>query len=175
MVIFLGRLYDYGMLTFLEGEGNGASLGVFCVAKKSGKLRLIFDTRKLNRRSKDPPSVNLPTASAFSSIEIDENCIAFLASGDLSNAFYTMEIPLDLTEQFTLQPISAGFLRARLGSKPKYDTVLRPALRVLPMGWSHSLRFCQALVADKVASIVGAQNVIQDSIPQFDYPIRIRR
>ena len=39
---FLGRLYDCGMLTFLEGEGNGASLGVFCVAKKSGKLRLIL-------------------------------------------------------------------------------------------------------------------------------------
>ena len=84
------------MIIFNLGKGNGGTLGVFCVVKKNGELRFIFDARRMNRRFKDPPSVALPTASAFPSLEIDDSCTAFTSSADLSNAFYAMTIPRDL-------------------------------------------------------------------------------
>jgi hypothetical protein len=43
---------------------------VFFVKKKNEKIRLIFDTRKLNEDFAKPPSTQLPTASALGSVEI---------------------------------------------------------------------------------------------------------
>ena len=59
---FLQRLDAAGILTWKTGIRSW--LGVFFVAKKNGKLRIILDTRDVNGVFAPPPYTGLPTAAA---------------------------------------------------------------------------------------------------------------
>ena len=138
---FLTRLHACGMVRFIKAEGKTANLGAFFVKKKNGKIRLIFDTRKLNTCFHSPISVQLPTATAMGSVEVQDGCDCHLAHADLSNAFYTMEIPTDLGDLFSLEPIKAGFLPSEVTAGFEWDEEPLPVLCTLPMGWNWSLFF----------------------------------
>ena len=60
---FKKELHTRGMLRYRVGECG--KLGIFFVSKKSGQLRLIFDTRLLNQHLGQPPNTDLPSADAF--------------------------------------------------------------------------------------------------------------
>eukprot|EP00972_Heterocapsa_arctica_P102342 15078740-Heterocapsa_arctica.AAC.1 len=51
-------------------DGDPGRLGVFCVVRKDNSLLLVFDTRGVNRMFRDPPSARLPSAGAFSRVEV---------------------------------------------------------------------------------------------------------
>eukprot|EP00974_Lingulodinium_polyedra_P029954 2885355-Lingulodinium_polyedra.AAC.1 len=59
-----------------------------------------------------------------------------------------MEIPPDLSEQFTLAPVRSGAVaQPRVhGQRPDLNVWLQPMLRVLPMGWSWATYFCQGVL-----------------------------
>ena len=44
------RLHQRGMLTWHLDSGSKYKLGIFFVAKKSGQMRIVFDTRMVNCR-----------------------------------------------------------------------------------------------------------------------------
>ena len=71
-VRFLQDLRDRSMIKYKVWDGNPADLGIFFVRKKNGSQRLIFDTRILNRKFVDPPSTDLPSADAFTRLEMPE-------------------------------------------------------------------------------------------------------
>ena len=87
-----------------------ATLGVFFVAKKDGSLRVVFDTRRANLQFHEPPSTNFPTAGAFASLDTDDQSHANIVHGDISNAFYNMAIPTELSELFTLPSAPYGLV-----------------------------------------------------------------
>jgi len=149
---FLKELQDRNMLRFQRAEGHPFMLGIFFVRKKSGKLRLIFDTRLLNQYFNDPPNTDLPSADAFTRLETCENASFYAGSGDLSNAFYTLSVPDDLARRFTLPAIEAGKLGLTHldGEIVGPGTKLCPYLTVLPMGWSWALHFCQAVMMNAI-------------------------
>ena len=120
----------------------------FFVAKKSGQLRLIFDTRLLNQAFIDPPSTDLPSADSFTRLELPEDSQFFIGSGDLSNAFYTLQVPSKLGELFTLPTAQAGTLGISTinGCSIPPGTQVLPYLTVLPMGWSWALHLCQMVL-----------------------------
>ena len=64
------RLSPAGLLTWRRKCRVKA--GVFCVAKKDGMLRLIFDCRPLNTMAKGPPTSELPTPSAFGNLDLSD-------------------------------------------------------------------------------------------------------
>ena len=66
---FLHCPFELGMIMFSAARGRTGNMGIFFVYKKDGSLRLIFDTRKLNKSFKTPPSVSLPTPAAFANVE----------------------------------------------------------------------------------------------------------
>ena len=108
---FLARLYAAGMLTWVgigKKQVSGA-LGFFFVKKKDGSQRIIFDTRILNEKFKKPPKTALPSAAAFSNLEVvdSEDNVEDLniACADVRNAFYTLEVPEGLSQEFTFPPI----------------------------------------------------------------------
>ena len=68
-VSFIRQMQKRGMIRFKIGTPKSVNLGVFCVAKKKGSLRLIVDTRFLNSVFKDPPKTDLPTANSFTRIQ----------------------------------------------------------------------------------------------------------
>ena len=71
-VEFITELTERGLLRWRKAvTGERHTLGVFFVAKKDGKLRLIFDTRVANLQFCAPPATALPTAAAFASVDIE--------------------------------------------------------------------------------------------------------
>ena len=148
---FLTRLHAAGMLRFRASHETCGALGIFFVRKKDDSLRLIFDTRKLNMRFKDPPKTELPTASAMSNIESFDSSNVYLGSGDIKNAFYSSKVPDALSDLFTLPRIRAKYLPASLRvSFDHEDTWVTPCLTVLPMGWNWALHLCQSFTSNVV-------------------------
>ena len=145
---FLKELQLRNMIKFKRVDGYGSQLGIFFVKKKSGQLRLIFDTRKLNQQFIEPPHTDLPSADAFSRVSLPEDSQFYIGSGDLANAFYTLAVPDSLGKMFTLPAVQA----AAVGIRSIDDTDLGPGalvvpyLTVLPMGWSWALHLCQAVL-----------------------------
>ena len=97
---FLKKLERAGMIKYVSAKGRVGSLGIFFVRKKDGSLRVIFDTRILNTKFRTPPKTKLPSTAAFASIECPQGVDPYIASGDVSNAFYGLGVPLELSEMF---------------------------------------------------------------------------
>ncbi len=151
---FLSELHNRNMVKFRPAHDKEGILGIFFVKKKSGQLRLIFDTRRMNKLFKEPPKTDLPSADAFTRLETPEGQEFLIGSGDLANAFYTLAVPPDLAEHFTLPVIKAGTLRDYVEGLDHFtpDTQLLPYLTILPMGWSWALHFCQMVLMHAIRS-----------------------
>eukprot|EP00435_Cladocopium_sp_Y103_P063778 s336_g25.t1 len=164
---FLQELHQRSMIRYrvhTSHDEHHPALGIFFVKKKNGKQRLIFDTRVLNQRFIDPPSTDLPSADSFTRLEIPEGETFFIGSGDLANAFYTLEVPDELGQLFTLPAIKAGLVGMdQLDTKLRRDTVLVPYLTVLPMGWAWALHFCQGVLMNAIQTCgFSVNNIISD-------------
>ena len=142
---FLDDLLERGLITLVPETKS--YLGMFCVKKKSGKLRLVLDTRVSNCYFKPPPGVRLPTAAALSSMECEANQEVYFSGGDIDNAFYRVRAPGCALPFFTLPRVKVKYLSNPVvdGRRPSQETWVTPQLLVLPMGWSWSLWFCQTM------------------------------
>lgn len=149
---FVHELHQRHMIRFKLDTSDAGTLGVFCVRKKNGSQRLIFDTRILNDKFHEPPSTDLPSADAFTRLELPDNKPFFIGSGDLANAFYTLSVPDELGQMFTLPALKAD--RCGLdeidGVKLRPGTMVCPYLVVLPMGWSWALHLCQSVLLHSI-------------------------
>ena len=123
------------------------TVGVFCVRKKNGTLRLIIDARRSNCWFTDPPDVSLATGTAISEVCMEEENEFYIGHLDIINAFYKLELPESLRRYFGLRPLRAGLLGiTHLGGVPlKEDTLVFPRFAAVPMGWTHALVLCQQL------------------------------
>lgn len=155
---FLRRLSASGMLRWRRAlPGEVGEMGIFCVAKKSGQLRLIFDTRIVNSRLHPAPRTPLPSPASFAALEVAEGSTLYGAGGDVRNYFYMVGIPTALSDLFTLPGCRAGLLGlegADLGDGPlHFNTVVMPCVTVLPMGFSWallSIGHCSGRVMEKI-------------------------
>lgn len=86
-----------------------------------------------------------------------------IASADVKNAFYFLEIPESLSQKFTSPRIKYSHIKHfhHILFIQDNEYVL-PSLKVLPMGWSWSLHFCQKFVSNVIAEVVGEDRVIVD-------------
>ncbi|CAK0848746.1 unnamed protein product, partial [Prorocentrum cordatum] len=109
---FLAEMLKRKMICFQAEDPRIKPIGVFCVAKKSNRLRLIFDTRTANAYFTDPPATTLPSAAAFSNLEAPGGRVV-VAAGDIDNAFYRLLMPEGLCRYFRLPPIDRRHLEAR--------------------------------------------------------------
>ncbi|CAE8588527.1 unnamed protein product [Polarella glacialis] len=164
---FLRELDSRGLLRWRKARSNEKGLlGIFFVDKKGGRLRLIFDTRVTNTYFKDPVHTSLPTAASFSNLEVDDADDMFLIHADIENAFYGMEVPVDLSAYFTLPPVRSSLVGnpGVLDSEPYNDgDFLMPCLKVLPMGWNWSLAICQSVLEGAIEQAgFGREALIQD-------------
>ncbi|CAK0804096.1 unnamed protein product, partial [Prorocentrum cordatum] len=162
---FLAEMFKRKMVCFQVEDPSIKPVGVFCLAKKSGRLRLIFDTRTANAYFADPPATALPSAAAFANLEAPGGRVV-VAAGDVDNAFYRLKLPDGLCDYFRLPPIARRHLEARgVAGLPPTERV-QACLVVLPMGFSWALHMCQlALRAGIERAGVPRQLVIEDGLP----------
>lgn len=92
---FITRLLECGVADI--GPWRESTVGLFFVAKAGGKLGMIADTRFANCAFRPPASTRLPTAAAYSRIELPSPPL-FLAQSDLADAFYHFRLPAGLEE-----------------------------------------------------------------------------
>ena len=91
---FLLTLRKAGMLKWRRAPNRKPDLGIFFVGKKDGALRLIFDTRRLNLRFREPPKTDLPSAGAFAQLEGPEDGTCFLLAGTSKMPFTRPAFPI---------------------------------------------------------------------------------
>lgn len=112
----LATLQKAGMLAWDFASSNDYELGVFCVITKDLQhLRLVFDTRLINTRFVPPPRTALPSPASFVGIETVLDKSLLMASGDIANCFYAIEMPSELQRMFSLKPVAARY--ARMGGQ----------------------------------------------------------
>jgi len=143
----IADLHSRGLVTL--GREVEPTVGVFVVPKKKGKLRLIFDTRAANLKFRPPAHASLPTAAAWTGLEVPGDEDLVLRQVDVNNAFYRIAVPDGMEDYFVLPRVSreelARLLDDGLDELPE-TRYLSPKLLVLAMGFSGSLYFCQRMV-----------------------------
>lgn len=106
---FVAELHARGLIMFERFDDPFFSVGHFCVLKKTGALRLVFDTRLANMQFINPPVTALPSAVASCVVKVestDGQRQFFMATADISNAFYNMMLSKDMWQCFSLPPVS---------------------------------------------------------------------
>ncbi|CAK0798442.1 unnamed protein product, partial [Prorocentrum cordatum] len=81
---FVADLYDAGLVKF--GSLRESTLGIFFVPKSDGKLRLIFDTRRVNQLFEPPAHTALPTAGCWKGLLLEPNDELCLSQVDVERA-----------------------------------------------------------------------------------------
>ena len=143
---FLKRMHDSNLVDFSIERGV-QEVGVFCVTKKSGKLRLIIDARLANCHFEEPAHVALTTGEGLSSLEFSKGESVTVAAADLKDAFYHLSLPEEIRPYFSLPRVRArdvGVFEIS-GRSVKSDTFITPRVAVVPMGWSWALYLCQSV------------------------------
>ena len=128
------RLVSCGVLTY--GTVQLCDVGVFSVAKKSGKQRLVVDARRANLCFEEPPGVSLPTSAAFARLELKEGEKLHCTQFDLSDAFYQFEMPPPLRPFFCMPPVKCrevGVFRVD-GKRFRPEERSFPQFRAMAMG-----------------------------------------
>ena len=122
-------------------------VGLFEVAKKSGKLRLVVDARRANLCFDDPLGVSLPTSASFGRLEVAPGQILHCTQFDLSDSFYQFEMPELLRPFFCLPPVTCrevGVFRIGGRSLPA-GAKIYPQFRAMAIGWTQALALCQSI------------------------------
>ncbi len=153
---FVGRLVAADIVE-LGLEPPVERVEMFFVGKKDGRLRMVVDCRRSNCWFATPDKVRLCTAEALTRIELEQDAELHVSSADLKDAFYHFELPHVLRPYFGLRHLRAGDLDLSEvgGVRVRATDRVYPRLKVLPMGWSHALWWCQT-IHQKVVSSVGA-------------------
>ncbi|CAE7463997.1 unnamed protein product [Symbiodinium sp. CCMP2592] len=167
---FVRRLWDGGLVEFTVEEPV-EKVEAFFVRKKDGRLRMVVDCRRSNAWFAPPDNLNLATAEVLSRIDLGgTDRDLYISTADLKDAFYHFELPSQLRPYFGMRPLSEGDLSINaLGGKTlRASSLIFPRLKVLPMGWTHALWWCQNIHQRVVANVgATAEKCLEDraSVP----------
>lgn len=95
-----GVVYTVGSLDMAR-----EMVGSLCAPNKSSLQRLVVDTHVCNCWLGLPPEVSLAGGSASSALEAPGGSKFWVASADIADAFYNMELPSSWRPCFTLPPL----------------------------------------------------------------------
>lgn len=133
------ELAQTGMTRYLEASEVVAVNSYFGVDKAPGApLRFILNGTSANSLLREPDKVSLPSPSLLADLHLPEGETLFLAKTDLSDYFYTFQIPEYLVPYFCLPPVSST-----AAGLPGPEREVFPALVALPMGCSWSMLWAQ--------------------------------
>ena len=139
---FVRRLYKCGMIDFDDGGDAACEIGLFAVAKKGKKQRLVLDCWTANFCFTDTPATRLRTAARQSRLTLPPGEILYSAQLDLKNAFYQIGLPRSLSGFLACLPrVCAASLGIQYvgGRRVGPKEFITPCMFVMLMGWSHAL------------------------------------
>ena len=165
---FLRRLWNLNLIdvSFVRV----AEVGVFAVSKKGGRQRMVLDCRLANCWFGSPARCDLPTSASFTKLELGSGDELSMSQFDLLNAFYQLGLPIELRPYFCLPEASAicfGISPLEGYQLGPGDLVV-PRLRVVSIGWSHALNWCQDPFKNIILTAVPTIPLLTDMAPAPD-------
>ena len=139
----VNQLVERGILS-LQKEEPTVINGIFGVPKGE-KQRLIIDARNANALFEEPPKVELPNPGDLAQLIMEQKAPLYVAKSDMDNFYHRLRMPKWLRQYFGLPQVT-------LEGEQWW-----PIVRVLPMGWSHSVYVGQA-VHEQLLKGVGIPN-----------------
>ncbi len=95
-----------------------------------------------------PAKTALPTAGAWSRLEVESPEPIQVSQSDVQAASYRIGLAPGLEDYFVLQEVRTDLIPGLTSSeRAELGATCSPCMQVLPMGWSWALFFCQAAVA----------------------------
>ena len=128
-------------------------------------LRTLADNcRYSSCHFSDPPKVQLASGQSFASIEVEPGQQVWLGNVDIKVAFYAMQLPAELIKYFGLPydvrtgdvgvtQLWSDIVNSFMPIRP--DTRIVPVFAAIPMGWTHSLAVCQAVLEGLSRKVAG--------------------
>ncbi|CAK0908034.1 unnamed protein product, partial [Prorocentrum cordatum] len=145
---------------------------VFCVAKKTGKQRLVVDCRATNRRFRRCPYLPMGTGSSWGEILLEDDADLWVSLSDIKDYFYACGVDDDLSSYFCLDDVPGWLVSELEGNDSRFShfygrDAVAPAFRVLPMGFSWSFYLAQIVHSSVVKGVLPdtAGLVLQDRQP----------
>ncbi|CAK0906068.1 unnamed protein product, partial [Prorocentrum cordatum] len=145
---------------------------VFCVAKKTGKQRLVVDCRATDRRFRRCPYLPMGTGSSWGEILLEDDADLWVSLSDIKDYFYACGIDDDLSSYFCLDDVPGWLVSELEGNDSRFShfygrDAVAPAFRVLPMGFSWSFYLAQIVHSSVVKGVLPdtAGLVLQDRQP----------
>ena len=120
------RLEDVGIVYLSEDRPHVVN-GIFGVPKSDSKQRLIIDAQRANLYFSKSPDIELPNPGDLVNLCMVHSNRLYMSKADMDNFYHRLRLPEWLTTYFGLPSV------VREGKR------LWPRMRVLPMGWSHSV------------------------------------
>lgn len=140
---FAARMWRAGAVVFLNIVL--ALCGVFAVDKPDGRLRAITDARPANWHFAEPESVALPTPDTIARLRAPFGAAIFVARTDAADFYHCFRTPQWMWPLFGLPRVRVGDLDLPAGAVPRdAGEWVYPALRTLPMGFSHAVLLAQS-------------------------------
>ena len=140
-ISLLRRLEEGGQLTVVREPK--AVCGLFGVPKDEDRLRLICDARPANSLFVAPPKIELPTPTLISRCHAPPGRRLYACKLDVQSYFNRILLPPSFHPYFCLPPVPATVLAAGRALDLPRGTLVYPALRCLPQGWSFSTYIAQ--------------------------------
>lgn len=141
-VALIDRLVDVGIVS-LSREKPLVVNGIFGVPKPDNSQRLIIDAQRANLYFPESPEFDLPNPGDLVNLCMVGKQRLFMAKADMDNFYHRLKLPQWLTTYFGLPSV------VRHGER------LWPRMRVLPMGWSHSVYLAHTAHVHVVETRVG--------------------
>jgi hypothetical protein len=114
--------------------------GGFAVAKSGGKSRWIVDCRQINDLMVPPDKVALSSSDRL--VNLCSSTPFYIGGADIKNYYYNILLEGEWANVFGFPAIRTTALGLPVH---QYGEWVHLCLRVLPMGWSHSVLLAQAI------------------------------
>ena len=163
---FLGELWRAGVIEACEEHEVREETGCFFVARKDGKLRVIFDTRRANCWFEAPDFTPLPSGESLSDLQTTRGQVVELRAADVEVCFYQYSMPAWARGYFCLPRVETAHLPADMRSAGGFVSgSVRFRVKVVPMGWAWAVFFIQAAHRHVQARTQVPSFWLQDKIP----------
>lgn len=141
-VELIHRLERIGIVALSQDRPHVVN-GIFGVPKSDDKQRLIIDAQRANLYFSKCPDIELPNPGDLVNLCMVHSRRLYMSKADMDNFYHRLLLPDWLTTYFGLPSVVIEGRRHW------------PRMRVLPMGWSHSVFLAQTAHEHLIDSRVG--------------------
>ena len=165
---FVEELFQSHIVDFTSSPKSHCT--VFFVIKKDGTLRMVTDARSFCRRCRQPPNIQMGSGSSWGRAQLPTHKNLHVGLSDVVSFFFRLGVDESIGAYFSLPRVPTECVeRARGLPVGSLDRTVKyyPYFKALPMGWSWSFYFSQAVHIEMLrrSQVIPMHRLIFDTKP----------